>query len=424
MAGDTSEPRPDSALDELFYRTDRVPMVYWRQFSGVKTTVALTGAVAVLAFVTGLSDLSQTVLRLDGPLGGLLPASATGVRLYGVFFAFLVGGLTLGLRRRKRVVWYVTLIALSLLAVLPLLTADATDVPLVILIAITLPLLVWNREQFDEPIELTGFQLATLAAFGGVQVYGIVGAYVMREKFVGIDSFLDALYYVVVTNSTVGYGDATPTTAVTKLFSLSIIVLGTASFTLATGSIVIPAIENRISSALGNMTAAELELLEDHVLVLGNGDLTEPLLEELGDDVDVVVVTADPDAASSLKDDGYSVLTAYPSDEEALRDARIEEASGAVVATHDDAQDVMAILAAKKLNPDVRVVAAATDDQHVDKLERVGADQVISPTLMGGRLLGRSVLGQSGPLTADGRVADDDRTDTVDDGDGRNAGGE
>ncbi|MFC6771775.1 NAD-binding protein, partial [Halorubrum pallidum] len=58
-----------------------------------------------------------------------------------------------------------------------------------------------------------------------------------------------------------------------------------------------------------------------------------------------------------------------------------------VVATEDDARDALAILTARQLNPDVRIVAAATQRENVNKLRRAGADQVISPTTLGGHIL-------------------------------------
>ena len=214
----------------------------------------------------------------------------------------------------------------------------------------------------------------------------------MRENFVGVETVTDAFYYIVVTGTTVGYGDATPTTQVTKLFTLSVIVLGTGAFTVATGSLIVPALESRISSAFGTMTASELTLLD-----------------ELATTADVVVVTPDADAASTLGERDVSVLTADPTDEGPLLDARIDAARGVVVATADDARDALAVVAARALNPEVNIVAAATDQRHVDKLEAVGADAVISPAVIGGRLLGRSVLGEEdalGEVLADGNDAE------------------
>jgi len=413
VAGDTSGSRPESALDELFYQAERVPFIYWREFSGARTTVGMVGVVALLAFVTGLSDLSQGQVPLDGPLAPLVPGSGALLLLYGVFSSFVIGGLTFGLRRRKRVAWYATVLFLPLVALLPLVTADPTDIPLLLMILLAHPLLLWNRAKFDQELDLSSFQLGTLGAFLGVQVYGTVGSYVMREDFVNLNTLPDAFYYIIVTETTVGYGDISPTGQVTKLFSLSVIMLGTATFTLASGSIIVPAIESRISSAFGNMTAAELSLLEDHILVLGHGDITEPLIDELAANEDIVVITEDSEAATDLKDRGdINVLTDDPTDTDTLLDARIDMSAGVVVATEDDAEDALAILAAKQANPDIRVVAAANDKKHIDKLRGVGADEVISPTLIGGRMLGRSVLGEAGSfLGSDDEDSDQDNDD-------------
>ncbi|MEF8841181.1 MAG: NAD-binding protein [Haloarculaceae archaeon] len=419
MPGDTPD-TADSALEELFYGTDRVRFVYWRGFSGAKPTVLLTVAVALLSFVTGLSNLSQEGLVLGGPLAGVLPGALAFARFGGVLFAFVLGVVTIGLQRRKRLAWYGAVVLLPLLGLLPLVTLATTDIPLLLLVVVTLPLLVRNRARFDRTLDLSSLQIASLSSIVGVGLYGVVGSYALREEFTGLGSWPDAVYYVIVTFSTVGYGDITPTSATAKWFSLSIIVFGTAAFTAAIGSLIVPAIESRMAAAFGNMTASELALLEDHVLVLGYGDITESLLEELDGKVDVVVVTPDADVASDLRDEDVNVLTDDPTDEEALRDARIDAARGVVVATRDDARDVLAILAVKKTNPDIRVVAAANHEKHVGKLEQVGADEVISPMVIGGRILGRSILGE--PATES--LFDATGTPEDEEGDGDEDGGE
>lgn len=385
---DSSEP----ALERLFYHSERIRLIYWDEFSGAKTAVLLTGFVAVLAFVTGLSNLSQPDVTYDGPLAAAIPGDPGLVQFTGVLFAFVLVGLVFGLQRRKRLAWYLTLAVLPLVTLLPLTTFQTTDVPLLLSILVALPLLFVNRGAFDQRIELSSLQIASLSSIVGVGLYGTVGSYVLQDQFGGLDTWTDSLYYVIVTIATVGYGDITPLTTGAKWFSLSVILFGTGAFTVAIGALIVPAIEKRMAAAFGTMTPSELTLLEDHVLVLGYSDITESLLDELADQVDVVVVTPDADEASTLNDRDVNVLTDDPTHEETLSDARIDDASGVVVATRDDANDVLAILAARKSNPEVRIVAAANDQQHVDKFEEVGADEVISPMEIGGRLLGRSIL--------------------------------
>ena len=379
MSGEPSDTPRESALEEVFYPADYVRFIHWRQFSGAKPTVLLTGVIAVLSFITGLSNLSQETLQLAGPLAGVVPGAAVYARFAGVLFAFLLGILTVLLQRRKRLAWYGTVAVLPLLALLPLTTLQTTDVPLLVLVLLTEPLLVWNRDRFDQRIDLSPLQIAALLSIFGVVAYGTVGSYALREQFGQLETLSDSVYYVLVTIATVGYGDITPLTPEAKWFSLSIILLGTGAFTAAVGALIVPAIESRMAAAFGNMTASELKLLEDHVLVLGYGDITESLLDELPESVDVVVVTTETAVASELKGEGVKVLTADPTEEAVLVDARIDAARGVVVATRDDANDVLAVLAARQVNPDIRIVAAANHGKHVGKLEQVGADEVISP---------------------------------------------
>jgi len=397
---DASDERTEPALEEVFYPVDRIPFVEWGAFTGGKSTVLLVGAVTLLSFLTGLSNLSQSTPAMDGPLSVFLSLPAGVVQFGGVLFAFVLGVVTVGLQQRKVVAFRAALVLLLALAMLPLTTLQTTDIPLLLGITVTYPLLLRNRAQFDQSVDFSPLQIASLSAIGGVGLYGTVGAYALRSEFTGDPlTWSDAVYFVIVTIATVGYGDFAPTTARARWFALSIILFGTGAFTVAVGALVGPVIESRMATAFGIMTASELTLLEDHVVVLGYGGMTDSLLEELDDETEPIVVTDDADAAAMLDDAGLNVLTGDPTDEAVLSDARIGSARGVVVGSDDDAQDVLAILAARSRNPDVRIVAAATEAKHVTKFETVGADEVVNPRTIGGTLLGRSVLDGSAPDT-------------------------
>jgi len=390
---DSQDGADERPFERMFYPVDRIPFVQWREFSGAKPTVALVAAVTVLAFVTGLSNLSQPQAVIGGPLGAVVPGARVFVRFAGVLFAFPLALVTFGLSRRRRVAWVAAVALVPLLAIFPFLTGRPTEMPLFLLVLVTVPLLAANRAEFDTALALSSLQIASLTSILGVVVYGTVGSYGLREQFFELEGWADAFYYVIVTIATVGYGDVTPRTTEAELFSLSVILLGTGAFTVAVGALVGPAIESRMASAFGTMTASELALLEDHIVVLGYGDVTESFLGQVDEGTDLVVVTTDTDAAARLSDAGIEVLTDDPTDEAALADARLDAARGVAVASDDDATNVLAVLAARNVNPGVRIVAVANGDTHVDKLDTVGADEVIDLRSIGGRLLGATVLG-------------------------------
>jgi len=223
---------------------------------------------------------------------------------------------------------------------------------------------------------------------------------------------LDAFYYSLVTSSTVGYGDITPVTQEARLFSLSVVVLGTASFAIALTALLGPALEARFASALGRMTQSDLESLDGHVVVAGYGDLTEPILTELAArNREFVVLTNDDRDVPMLRGRNLNVLVADPADDDSLQRAGVDRARAVVTATNDDGEDALVILTIRENHQDVRVVAAATDQENEAKLRRAGADTVISPAVIGGRLLARSALGDQ---TAEQEAADvGDEPDTA-----------
>ncbi|WP_209452206.1 NAD-binding protein [Halosimplex halophilum] len=365
-------------------------------FVGTRAAVWLPTVVAILSFATGVANISATEVN---PLIETYIQIPREVQRAAGFTGALTGFLMLlsawGMRRRLRAAWFSTVVLLPVTALQGLAQSSRYSLPLIALSLLSLPTVLVNYRRFDRRADLSTTQLAAAAALSGTLVYGTAGAYQLREEFNNLGTLTDALYYTIVTASTVGYGDVTPASQQAKLFGMSVLVLGVASFTVALGSLLGPAIEARLSQALGTMNESDLELLDDHVVVLGYGDLTEPLLEELSTAAEFVVITPDSELAASLRTRDLHVVVGDPSDEDPQKQAGIEHARAVIAATNDDAQDALSILTARQFHPDARIVAAATDRENTEKLRRAGADAVISPAVIGGHLLVESALGDT-----------------------------
>ena len=380
-----------------------------RDWVTVRASIGLTFAVAILSILAGLAQIGG--LGVDGPLAPVVPDFVRQtVGFTGTITGFAMLGSGFALRNGYRIGWYSTAVLLPLTAVQGLMQASVLSFPLVALSVLSLPALLYNRGRFDRNFSPSPTQLAAAAALVTAISYGTVGSYALRDQFQGIETIVDAFYFTVVTASTVGYGDVYPVSDISQLFALSSLVMNVAAFAVALGVLLTPAIEAQLSKALGKMTDRQIDLLDDHVLVLGYGDLTEPILEELAarEGVDYAVVTPDETAARRLTDRDVPVFTADPSDVEPLERVNLDGARAVVAATEDDARDALAILTARQLNPDVRIVAAVTQRENVDKLRRAGADQVISPSTLGGHILVDCAFG------ADSRDATEGILDDVD----------
>ncbi len=106
-------------------------------------------------------------------------------------------------------------------------------------------------------------------------------------------------------------------------------------------------------------------------------------LEKLG--LEYVAIDKDKNAA-----EGYeNVLVGDAKNEEILKRAGIKHAKSIIVVVDNDADAMLITLVARSLNSRVNIVAKADNLEAVDKLEKVGANWVITPYIVAGKLLAK-----------------------------------
>ena len=76
-----------------------------------------------------------------------------------------------------------------------------------------------------------------------------------------------------------------------------------------------------------------------------------------------------------------------PTKEETLEKANIKNAKNVILSFDDDSDALLAIHVIRDLNPWLNIVAKIHDNEHVKLAEEVGADHVVSPSSIGGKLL-------------------------------------
>jgi voltage-gated potassium channel len=212
--------------------------------------------------------------------------------------------------------------------------------------------------------------------------YGTIGYWLIEGKNV-----LDAFYATVLVLSTLGVEAGPPPDPGGKVFTVSVILFGVVALFTAIGV----GTEVVAAGELGrwlrmNQATRSIGRLSGHYVICGYGRVGRSVLKELQRrNYTSVVIESKPELEPLLAEYGVRYISGDPADETVLRQAGVERARGLVCAVDSDAANVFITLSARALNPDLRIVARASDRASIDKLVRAGADEVVSPYDLTGR---------------------------------------
>ncbi|MFA9426318.1 ion channel [Natronorubrum sp. A-ect3] len=346
---------------------------------GVRVVVWVVVAIALTSIVTGVAAiLTAPAVEAAGVLGTLQAVTEFSGTIIG--FALLVTAW--GMRRGYRIAFAAAVVLIGLSAAHGIVQYRLLSVPLVVLSVGGLVVLVATSGRFGRSSHLTATQIGALLALVGVFCYGTAGAYALRGEFDGVDGVVDAVYFTVVTASTVGYGDIHAATDSGRLFAISLAILGPATIAAAAGSLFQPALEahlertgRRAMTTTDTSAAGGSEDGDTPQVAVLDGDATlAPVLEGLAKHASVTVLTNE-DAVSSLPDD-VNRFVGEVTDGDTLERAGLERCRAVLVsAAGTDAGDA---IAATQSYTDAKIVAVATADSS-DPFVRLGADIVVAP---------------------------------------------
>src|SRR5262249_23134117 len=108
--------------------------------------------------------------------------------------------------------------------------------------------------------------------------------------------------------------------------------------------------------------------------------------------VPFVILEHNEAKAQKFLSENWLILVGDATQEQTLREARIEHARGLVAATTTDATNLYIVLTARSLNPHLRIIARASEDMAEKHLLSAGADSVVSPYIFAGQRIAQSFL--------------------------------
>jgi voltage-gated potassium channel len=234
-------------------------------------------------------------------------------------------------------------------------------------------------QKIPSPVSFTSHQTNIVLALGLLAFWTLVGTlgFVLIEGW----SLGDSFYMTVITISTVGFGEVNPLSSEGRIFASFLIVtgIGTAIYTFTRlGQVVL---EGELQGVWGrNRMKKELAKLKDHYIVCGFGRIGEPVARDLKQEgYRVCILDNDPAREDEIVAAEHLYLIGNATDESVLELAGISRAKMVLALLPSDADNLFVTITVKELNPEVTVIARASDENVEPRLKRSGADKVISP---------------------------------------------
>lgn len=207
-------------------------------------------------------------------------------------------------------------------------------------------------------------------------------------------TWFEGFYMVLTTITTIGYGELRPLSYTGRIFNTFIIITGVGLALLVTGAAAQALLEFELQSVFGKRRMErEISRLSGHYLICGAGRVGRSVARELArKPLPFVVVDTDEEKLRRYTEAGWLTLAGDATQENVLREARIEHASGLVAATTTDAVNIYVVLTARELNPKLKIIARGSEETAEKHLLTAGADSVVSPYSFAGYRIAQTFM--------------------------------
>jgi voltage-gated potassium channel len=190
-----------------------------------------------------------------------------------------------------------------------------------------------------------------------------------------------ALYWTIVTISTIGYGDVIPRTLEGRIFSIIIIISGVSVALYTITTLMTFSMEGELKTILGKSKMQEkINQLKEHIIVCGYGKVGKNIVSNfIRENIPFVVIENEPATVEILERNNLLHIYGDATYGEILDMAGISKGKILISCLSNDADNLYVILEAKERNPKIRLILRASRPESVKRFLKLGADKVILP---------------------------------------------
>jgi len=210
--------------------------------------------------------------------------------------------------------------------------------------------------------------------FGSTIIYIYEGAGLNPN----IHSFFDAVYWSVITISTVGFGDISPVTLQGRVATLFLVIGGMAVIAFFT-SIVTTSLHEKMEIIKEDKIITEANSLENFTIICGYGRMGQVIAEELFNiKQEFIIIDNKQENISLATSNKYLCVLGDATDPAfLLKVGLVKGAKNILALTQEDSVNLSIILTARAHIPNINIIARANNNEAKEKLKLAGANHVI-----------------------------------------------
>jgi voltage-gated potassium channel len=207
-------------------------------------------------------------------------------------------------------------------------------------------------------------------------------------------NWADSIYMSIITVFTVGFTEVQPLSQRGEIFTIVLILLGLGGITYTFSAITNYIVAGEVRGLLkGRRMRRYIDSLSGHFVVCGYGEMGRQVCKELRrQGKSLVIADINEEAVEQARNDGFLAILGDAGLDTVLIQCGIKRADGLVVATDEDASNLLVVLSARGFRDDLPIIARANLEEVRDKLLRSGANGVLFPQGVAGRRMAQMLL--------------------------------
>ena len=233
----------------------------------------------------------------------------------------------------------------------------------------------------------------------GLLAFAIILHWIERDGLAdshdGHVSFIDVIYFTMISITTTGYGDIVPVSNHTRLFDALVVTPIRIFFVLIFVGTAYTFVLRRTWEKW-RMERLQHNLC-NHIVVAGGGTSGSEAVDELiarGTPAhEIVVIDVESDALQRVEALGCLIVHADATRDRTLQEVRVREARGMIVTAGRDDTSILITLTARHLAPRLSISVAVRNEDNALLARQAGATTVINPVSFAGLLLASSTEG-------------------------------